>query len=221
MTTPEKAPEADGRLLFCPFCRECYEGETECPVHELELVEFQDLPRQQHEHDLPGWEEPVDPWDVRFGRGWLALGALALVVGFFLPLATGTFEDTTTTWTGYQLAIGRAGNLWTVPFVAAMFVYFLLRRRTPIQMMGSRLVALVLSVAPLLSLGYSIMKMRQGVARAHGALGLDYEPGVVVIAAGCLLLLVGSLRFGVLPSSEIAPHGSSPDEDPDRGIERD
>ena len=78
--------ESDGRILFCPFCRECYEGERVCPVHELDLVEFQDLPRQAHETDLPAWDEPVLPWDIRFGRGALALGALLLLVAFFLNL---------------------------------------------------------------------------------------------------------------------------------------
>ncbi len=227
MSSPDPSAQPDGgRLLFCPFCRECFEGEETCPSHELALVDFQDLPKQAHEHEMPGWDEDVDPWDVRFGRGWLALGAVLLVVGFFLPLASGLVEDTAVSWTGYQVATGPAGNLWTVPFVAAMFVYFLLKRRTPVKMMGSRLVAVVLSIAPALSLGYSILNVQRGVARMHGALALEWGAGVYVIAVACVLLLVGSFRFGVLPAGYVAahadePHGAAPDERPGRGIKKD
>lgn len=210
--------EDDARLLFCPFCRECYEGETTCPVHELPLVDFADLPKQEHERDLPGWDEDVDPWDVRFGRGFLMLGAVGLLAGFFLPFATAMFEDTATTWTGYTLATGRAGNLWTVPFVAAMFVYFLLRRRTPIQMLGTRLVALVLSIMPVGSLVYTVFRVQAGVQSQQGAVSIDWNAGLYVIAASCLFLLLGSIRFGVLKVGDLEPHGAGPDESEDRGI---
>lgn len=212
--------EDDARLLFCPFCRECYEGERTCPVHELELVDFQDLPKQGHERDLPGWDEDVDPWDIRFGRGFLALGAVGLLAGFFLPFATAMFEDTATTWTGYTLATGRAGNLWTVPFVAAMFVYFLLRRRTPIKMLGTRLVAIVLSIMPAGSLAYTVHRVQQGVSGQHGAVTISWDTGAYVIAASCVLLLIGSVRFGVLKMQDLAPHGAGPEDGEDRGISR-
>ena len=48
---PGDAPEGRGGearpLLFCPFCRECFEGEAQCPEHELALVRFEDLPREE------------------------------------------------------------------------------------------------------------------------------------------------------------------------------
>ena len=134
----------DARLLFCPFCRECYEGETTCPVHELDLVDFIDLPKQAHERQLPGWEEDLLPWDPRFGRAWLALGTLVVLVGWFLPFASATVDDQETTWSALELALGPARSLWTVPFTAALFAVLLLRRRTPLQMLGARLVGLLL-----------------------------------------------------------------------------
>ncbi len=208
--------ESDGRILFCPFCRECYEGERVCPVHELDLVEFQDLPRQAHETDLPAWDEPVLPWDIRFGRGALALGALLLLVAFFLPMVTGSFDDEPFRWTGLDLATDRAKNLWTVPFVGALYFWMLLRRRTPVEMLGTRLVAVLLAVMPAFSTVYTWLNVQRGVEQAHGAIAAEIGVGAYVVAAATVLLLFGGFRFGVLPGmrDEREPHGSAP---PDRG----
>lgn len=211
----------DDRLLFCPFCRECYEGERECPVHELELVEFQDLPKQAHERELPGWQEPVAPWEPRFGRAWMALGAAALLVGFFLPVVAATTEAGTQSWTGFQVATGPGKNLWTVPFAAALFLFFLYRRRTPLQMLGARLVGIVLAVMPVVSLAYSLVNVERAAERAAGAMTVDWGVGVWVIGAGTLLSLIGSIRFGAMPGGTHGlPHGAEPDpEETDRGID--
>lgn len=206
-------PDDDTKLLFCPFCRECYEGERECPEHELALVDFADLPKQAHERELPGWEEPVVPWEPRFGRAEMALGAVAVIAGFFLPIAVGTSEGQTISWSGFDVAMGRGANLWTVPFVGAMFIYLLVRRRTPVQMLGARLVAVVLSVMPVVSLGYSLWHVQRGVDQQHGALAVEWGVGVWVIAAATLLLFVGGVRFGTMPSEDGVPHGSEPEDD--------
>lgn len=209
---------SDDRLLFCPFCRECYEGERVCPVHELELVEFQDLPRQAHERSLPGWDERVRAWDPRFGRAWIALGVLGCAVGFLLPLVQASAEQASQSWSGLELATSRGRNLWTIPFSGAMFVFFLLRRRTPRQMFGARLVAVILSVMPVVSLAYSLWNVQRFAADAAGAVAVGWGSGVWVLAASSVLLLVGSIRFGGMPTSGELPHGSEPDR-PDTGIE--
>lgn len=209
----------DDRLLFCPFCRECYEGERECPVHELELVEFQDLPKQAHERAVQGWEEPVAPWEPRFGRAWLAVGAALAFVGFFMPLVAATTEEGTVGWTGVSIATGPGKNLWTVPFAAALFVFFLVRRRTPLQMLGARLVAVVLAVMPAVSLAYSLYNVQRAADRTHGAMTVEWGNGVWVIAAATVFLLIGSLRFGVMPTGDALPHGAEPEDAEGQGID--
>jgi hypothetical protein len=205
--------DADAPLLFCPFCRECFEGEKQCPEHELALVPFHELPRQAHERGLPGWDEPVVPWDVRFGRGFLGLGVAIALVGFFCPVVIGTYDDRPHVWSGFEMANGPARNLWTVPVVAALFVVFLYRRRTPRQMRGSRLAGIVLALMPAISLAYSLYHVHQGALATHGAVGVSFAFGAYVIAACTPFLLIGSLRFGAMPR-EHAPHGSTPDEEP-------
>ncbi len=209
---PNGSEPSEPRLLFCPFCRECYEGETHCPEHELELVEFAALPRQAHEREVR-WDEPVAPWDVRFGRLEIALGVVAAALGFFaLPMAIGSFDDQPVSWTALAIASSRAPNLWTVPFVAGLFVVFLYRRRTPVQMRGARLAGVLLSLMPLVALGYSLWNVQRGVRDTHGALALDWGPGVWVIGAASALFLVGSLRFGAVRAEASLPHGAVPDD---------
>lgn len=200
----------DARLLFCPFCRECYEGETRCPVHELPLVDFADLPKQAHERDLPGWEDDVDPWDVRFGRGWVALGAFFLLVGFFVPFAAATVDDERVSWSGLDLANGPARSMWTVPFVVALFVWLLLRRRSIVKMLGARLVAFVLAFAPGFSIVHSMVQMHRGVERLHGGGLLEWGWGIPVMAVGMVLLMIGGVRFGRVPRDAL-PHGAGPE----------
>lgn len=213
-------PESDGdRLLFCPFCRECYEGKRQCPEHELDLVEFQALPRQGHEDEVR-WDEALAPWDLRFGRLEMILGVIAALVGFFaLPLVTGSFDDRPIAWTALEVASRPAPNLWTVPFVAGFFVVFLYRRRTPQQMRSARIAGVALSLMPLVSLAYSLWNIQRGVEARHGGIALEWGSGVWVMAAASLLLLVGSLRFGRLRTSERLPHGAAPEPSPEAAIE--
>lgn len=203
---PEPSAKSDGtRLLFCPFCRECYEERTHCPEHELELVEFQELPRQAHEREL-GWDDPVLPWDVRFGRLELALGVLAALVGFFaLPLVVATFDDETLAWTAMDVAARRAPNLWSIPFAAALFVVFLHRRRTPREMRGARLAGLVLALMPAVSLAYSLWQVHRGVLATHGAVAAEWGPGAWVIGASSVLFVVGAVRFGAVRTHDLPP----------------
>lgn len=205
-------PETDAEVLFCPFCRECYEGTKVCPEHELALVPFQELPRQAHERALR-WDEPVPPWEPRFGRLELVIGATLALVGFFgPPLMSGRFDDAPVAWTALQLATSRAPNLWTVPFAALLFGMFLYRRRTPLEMRGARLAGVVLAVMPAVSLGYSLWNVQRAVEGMHGALALSFDVGAWCIGAASVFLLIGSLRFGAL-GSDAQPHGAAPDPD--------
>lgn len=205
-------PETDVDVLFCPFCRECYEGEKVCPEHELALVPFQQLPRQAHERALR-WDEPVAPWEMRFGRLELVIGATLALVGFFgLPLMSGRFDDAPVAWTALELATSRAPNLWTVPFAAVLFGVFLYRRRTPLEMRGARLAGTVLAVMPAISLAYSLWNVQRAVEEMHGALALSFDLGAWCIGVASAFLLVGSLRFGAFGAGA-QPHGAAPDPD--------
>jgi hypothetical protein len=200
----------DDRLLFCPFCRECYEGRSHCPEHELELVEFQALPRQQHERQVR-WDEPFTPWDLRFGRLEIVLGVVASLVGFFaLPFVEGSFDERPIAWTALEVAARPAKNLWTVPVVATFFFVLLLRRRTPLQLRAARLAGVLAALMPLVSLGYSLWNVQRGVEARYGAVALDWGAGAWVMGAGALLFLVGSARLGRLPTDERMPHGAAP-----------
>lgn len=218
MSTPASESE-ELPLLFCPFCRECYEGESLCPVHELPLVDFVELPKQAHERETVHLDQPVKPWDLRFGRGWIMLGAVVSAVGFFLPFATVTSAEQETSWTAMNLANSAAPNLWSVPFAAALFVSFLYRRQTPVQMRGARLASFLLALTPVVSVAYTMRNMVRGVTAQHGATTLSWEPGLFVIGLGAALLAYGSVRFGTLPSMAATPHLAAPPDDSQRGID--
>src|SRR4051812_41261443 len=71
-------------ILFCPFCRECFEGESRCPEHDLGLVPFDQLARTAEDlaADIPREDEDVSVFDGRFGRGIVALGTALFFVSF-------------------------------------------------------------------------------------------------------------------------------------------
>ncbi len=202
MTRPTRSTS----ILFCPFCRESFEVERECPEHELRLVPFEALPREEDAEAFPSHDERVAAFDFRFGRGWVVAGILLLVVGFASPLVTLADAAQSRTFSGFGAAITRAPNLWTIPFVAGMFAWTLARRRTPLEMIGARLAGVVFACAPLFSLAYTALKVRQGAVQlaARGGQSLEVHPevGVAVLAFGAFALLIGSLRFGVLPMGD-------------------
>jgi hypothetical protein len=204
----------DDRVLFCPFCRESYEGKTQCPEHELALVEFAALPKQSHERQLPGWDEPIPLTDLRFGRAWMVAGCALAVIGFFLELAGGTIDTQQVSFSGFEAATGRAPNLWTVPFAAAMYVAFLYRRKTPAQMRGARLAGTLLAIMPFVSVIYSAWNVQRGAEAAHGAVELSWGIGCYMMAASSVLFAIGALRFGAMPGGYSTPHGSEPEEEP-------
>jgi hypothetical protein len=207
MATPDEAP-----LLFCPFCRECYEGETHCPDHELELVAWGALPKQAHEERPGGWDDPVAPAELRFGRAWIALGAALAIAAFFLPFASARFEEHETVWNGLEMASSRAPNLWTVPFVGAMFLWFLYRRRTPRQMQGARVAGILLALMPLASVLYTVWNVQRGAAGTYGAIAVSFGTGPWIAAAATVFFAIGSALFGRGAASDGLPHGAEPEE---------
>jgi hypothetical protein len=215
VATP-RAPD----LLFCPFCRDCFEGTERCPDHELKLVPWEELPKGPDEPDVTDTDAlaPVDP---RFGRAELYAGAALLLAGFVAPLFTVTSADVMSeprTFTALAAAADQAPNLWTLPFVGVIALSLALRRRTPREMRGARLAALVLSLAVPASLAYTLYKVFEGAAQMTAERGYTFaahlEWGVALPSLASIVLVIGSLRFGVLPAQ--APHGpASADPEPE------
>jgi hypothetical protein len=188
---------AQHQVLFCPFCRESFEGQSHCPEHELALVPLARLgassaPGAEHEHaDDDDLDEPEVPRDVRplalldprQGRGGVALGALCQLAALGLPLLRVDASEPAAT---YELA--RAiPSLWTLLLVAFTVSYTLARRRSPRALRSLRVVVPALGAVALACLLW-----------AHGRFGFAAQPaaGSFLIAAGALLLVACGARLG-------------------------
>jgi hypothetical protein len=205
-------------ILFCPFCRECFEGEARCPEHDLLLVPFEKLPRNAEDEaaDLPADDEDLATSDLRFGRGWIAAGAALLGLSFAMPFVDLHVGSKTFAFTGMTAAAQRAPNLWTVPFVAALVIGILGRRRSLRKMRGARLSMLFLSAAPLFALGYSYLHVVQGAAleSARGTATMTVTPGfgIAVAIAGALVMAFGARKLGHVSLEGYAPSRADVDQ---------
>lgn len=199
VSTDAERVESGAPLLFCPFCREAFEGETRCPDHDLSLVSWDELPKA--ESDTLSEDDAVTPIELRYGRGELFAGVVLSMISVLSPLFTVRDGDQARTFSLLAAATDRAPNLWTVPFVAALVLSITLRRRTIRQMLGARLALLILASGPLISLGYSFYKITTGAAelgaQVHRTLVVDGEWGMGLVIAGAVLMGIGAFRFGV------------------------
>lgn len=208
-TSADQKTSSSGELLFCPFCRECYDDRTECPEHELGLVRFEQL---KHTRELDD-HEPLSALDPRFGRGLALLGALSLVVGFFSPFVEISTPEASRAFTAFEAAGARSPSvpsLWAIPVVALIVLWILVRRRTPATLRGARLVALLVGISPAASIGYAIFRVQQGVAQwnAGGVITeLSFGWGAGLIGAASLILVVAAARLGVHSSGSRADGG--------------
>ncbi|MEM9862721.1 MAG: hypothetical protein AAF938_13955, partial [Myxococcota bacterium] len=85
--------------LFCPFCGESFEGRSTCPEHDIPLVDFEELQRTRAVAP-PNEHEALPAHSLALGRGFVAVGALLFLTGFFLPFARAAGVETT----GFALA---------------------------------------------------------------------------------------------------------------------
>ena len=212
----EMAAKSKNAILFCPFCRECFEGETVCPDHELALVPLEKLPpRPEDARAAPKDDEKLAPFDLRYGRAVVAGGALLAIVSFFLPFLTRAGDGHLITFSAAQLATTVAPNLWTIPFAAVVLLAILARRRTLGQMRGARLVVFLMGLFPAVSAGYTVLRslrMAQELIRERGAqLEVTVDYGLFVTVAASLVIAAGAFRLGVPPKKETLPHGATPD----------
>jgi hypothetical protein len=194
----------DTPILFCPFCRESFEGLSRCPSHDVELVTLRELAELAAAtvHD----EAALALWSPRRGRALLAAGAALTLLGFFAPLArlSGDLQASSSLWT---LAHGRALRLWIVPTAAFAIAMMLYRRRTGIEMRGARVAALFVSLLPSAVVAYTLRGANSAALLMADQLQADVHLQIglgswLVFAAGGLLI-AGSVRFGVKPKVRV------------------
>lgn len=188
---------ATDQVLFCPFCREAFEGDQRCPEHELDLVTWSELPKA-----VPQLTDDYSlPWpSARLGRGWVAGGAALLLFAFVtLPLA-GVDGALRMGGTMLMLAVASTPKLWLVPAAAWAQLIILYRRRTPAGMRSVRLAVALVACVPLLA---AVMTWFDASAalelierRRQVDLHLRPAAGAYVIAASAVTMLWGAVRLG-------------------------
>ncbi len=207
----KKDAEGGTTLLFCPFCRDCFEDTERCPDHDLALVPFEELPVPEREQ---ADDAPVPILDPKRGRAELLVAALGLLGGFVAPLVevsamTASGATRVQSFTALAAAAERAPNLWAIPVAGALFASLVARRRTPIQMRGARLACLMVALTPIVSIVYSVRRMMTAASMERGVT-VEVEWGAYVVVIAAIVALVGSIRFGgALRAQGTAP--SSPD----------
>lgn len=179
----------DPQILFCPYCRDGFEGVRECPEHELTLVPIDRLPGRAARSP----NEVVFFMDPRLGRGAVLLGAVLVLAGFFSPFA----RVTDVRASALEVAIDGAHNLWLTPVAALLMLWVLWARRTRQAMRAARLAVLGLALAGALPLVYT--SRRIGLVADASSAELQWQWGFGVIAAGLAVAALGSVRLGGRP----------------------
>lgn len=205
---------AVSRLLACPFCRELYtDGEAaRCKDCGVELQPLEKLPPshdalleeaiaaaeagQLPPEPIPAVDYPL-PWTF-MGRGRLALMLCGVLgIGMFFAPWVSVVKPDLALLSGFDLAKGRAGWLWSglagwltlIPLVAS--------RRTVNQMRGVRAVCAMFASMTLVETVMLLARPPESHPRVpveiHWQWGLYTSLGVA--ALGVLL----SLRFGGKP----------------------
>ena len=173
-------------MLFCPFCRDGFEGRLDCPEHELALVPIDRLPRPQRATNVVS--AFVDP---RLGRGPVLLGATIAIVGFFLPFVRARSLEAS----ALEVAIDGAHNLWFTPGAALAALAVLWLRRERGAMRSARVAVLGLAAAGLLPVFYTARRVTR-MAEAVAA-DVDWLAGGAVMVLGLLVTGFGSFRLGL------------------------
>jgi hypothetical protein len=189
---------AEHQVLFCPFCRESFEGARVCPDHELALVPFHKLPPDSAARtDLaPADDAPLEMLDARFGRGYVAFGAVlngAALGAEFVRFPGGRALST--------LALASAmPALWTLGLVSFTLLFVLRRAKTLRALRALRVLVPALACLGPVTLLWEIMRIRSGaalwVAQVRSS---QATPGLALylVLAASLLIAYGGVRLGV------------------------
>ena len=196
---------AEHQVLFCPFCRECFEGVQVCPDHDLALIPFHKLPPDRASTELPELNEdtPLEALEVRFGRGFVAAGALlnGVVLGLeFVRFPGGRGLSTAT-------LASTIPALWTVGLVSFTLLFVLRRAKTLRALRALRVLVPALACISPLTLIWELLRIRAGtvlwMAQVRSSQAL---PGaalyVCLLASG--LIVYGGVQLGVRRSNRAA-----------------
>jgi hypothetical protein len=190
------------QVLFCPFCRESFEGLAACPEHDLPLVRFEQLgPDPFDPENMPEVIDrtPLATVDPSFGRGYVAAGAFLNVLALGLEFVRGVegSEGLSTR----ELAI-TLPSLWTLPLVSVVLLYVLKRRDTPEAMRSVRVLVPLLALVSPLTAAWAVYRLEHGAAvwaTGGRVIGVALGEAVYVVGFAACLILYGGVRLGVLP----------------------
>ena len=185
MPEPRETPK-EPKILFCPFCRDGFEGVSECPEHELTLVPIDRMPPSEG-RSVGEVAFFVDP---RFGRGGVLSGTALVVVGFLAPFVRARGLDAT----ALEVAIDGAHNLWFTPGAALAVLWVLWARRSRLAMRGARLAVLGLALTGALPLLYT--SRRIGLVADAYAAEVEWRWGLAAMALGLVVVALASARLG-------------------------
>jgi hypothetical protein len=185
------------RVLFCPFCRESFEGQAACPEHELALVEWTALAS----HAAPTNEDAALAWwSPAHGRGLLAAGALVTLLAFCTLSLASTSGALRMGGSMLKLALFGAPKLWIIAVGAIAQLVILARRRTLRALRRARLALLVVALVPALAAAWAysaaVTVARELVVREGAPISVAPDLGALAIAVGCVLMIAGALRLG-------------------------
>jgi hypothetical protein len=183
---PSEDPTERSRILFCPFCRDGFEGRAECPEHDLRLVPIDRLPRAPKR----ALDRATFFGDPRLGRGAVLLGAALVLPGFVVPFVSARGLAAS----ALEVAIDGAGNLWLTPVAAIALLWILWQRRSRYTMQAARLAVLGLATGGALPLLYTTRRI--GLVAEAYTTDVEWLWGLWLMAAGLLLAAVGSPWMG-------------------------
>lgn len=194
---------AKHQVLFCPFCRESYEGARVCPDHDLALVPFDRLPRSPHGLEAEDEEEPalgddskLSGFEPRFGRAPVAAGALLYALALGLEFVRFPDGKGVSTW----LLARSLPGLWSLGLLSFTLLFVLRRGTTLRKLRALRVLVPALACAGPLLVGWELYRIRQGaVLWAAMVRSADARPGMAVYVVGVAALLVfwGGVRLGM------------------------
>jgi hypothetical protein len=190
---------AEHQVLFCPFCRESFEGSRVCPDHDLPLVPFHKLPPDASlaERSEPSDETPLETFEPRYGRGYVAAGAglNAVALGAeFVRFPAGRGLST--------LALASSiPALWTLGLVSFTLFFLLRRAKTLRALRGLRVLVPALAAVSPATLLWELVRIRSGAALwvAHVRSSQAVASWALYLClAASLLIAYGGARLGVV-----------------------
>lgn len=188
---------AEHQVLFCPFCRESFEGLRVCPDHDLALVSFDRLAPDPLEAKVLGPIEDdsqLDTFEPRFGRLHVALGAVGTGLSLLLDFVHFRGGSLSTLSVARQLPA-----LWTLLLVAFTLLFVLRRRRSLRSMRSLRVLVPALAAVAPATLLWELARFRNGATPWGRVADLQVGSAVYVACAAALLIAYGGLKLGVQP----------------------